>query len=370
MAPSLELRDPEVCPVPPNGFLGRTFDGIISDKRDLVFVRFVLTIMLTVWPLAVLQFVWFKWWIAIPYAIMVGRWNGPVTLMLHNTSHRPLFKRMRWMNDIIPTVITPFFGNTPYTYYSHHVGMHHPENNLEDDLSSTMKYQRDSFLGFLHYYLRFMTLTIFELPSYLFKKKRTRLAWRAFLGEVFFFAFVAAMIRIEWRAALVVFIVPYAMMRFGMMAGNWGQHAFVDAARPESPYANSITCINSPYNASCFNDGYHIGHHLVASTHWTEYPGELRKNQAKYAKEDAIVFAGTDFFVVSFALWFGRYRWLAKKYVQLGEDVLTEEQIITKLKSRLTPIVRDRAVLAAQREAARKARRLEAAAQAGEEAAA
>ena len=33
--------------------------------------------------------------------------------------------------------------------------MHHVENNLPDDLSSTMRYQRDSFLHFLVYFGRF-----------------------------------------------------------------------------------------------------------------------------------------------------------------------------------------------------------------------
>jgi hypothetical protein len=31
--------------------------------------------------------------------------------------------------------------------------MHHVEDNMPEDLSSTMRYQRDSFLHFLHYFL-------------------------------------------------------------------------------------------------------------------------------------------------------------------------------------------------------------------------
>ena len=35
--------------------------------------------------------------------------------------------------------------------------------------------------------------------------------------------------------------------------------AFIDQDRPDVPYVNSITCINTHYNTTCFNDGYHIG---------------------------------------------------------------------------------------------------------------
>ncbi|MEX3640548.1 hypothetical protein AB3X90_40925, partial [Paraburkholderia sp. BR14427] len=39
-----------------------------------------------------------------------------------------------------------------------HMGMHHIDDNLPRDLSSTMRFQRDSVIGFLHYYLRFAAL--------------------------------------------------------------------------------------------------------------------------------------------------------------------------------------------------------------------
>ena len=67
------------------------------------------------------------------------------------------------------------------------------------------------------------------------------------------------------RAVLVVFVVPFVRSRFLMMAGSLGPHAFVDRAAPENCYRNSISCINTGYNARCFNDGYHIGHLRLGS---------------------------------------------------------------------------------------------------------
>jgi hypothetical protein len=113
-----------------------------------------------------------------------------------------------------------------------------------------------------------------------------------------------------------------------MMAGNWAQHAFIDPASPENNYRNSITCINSTYNRRCFNDGYHIGHHLKATRHWTEMPDDFRRNIATYASERALVFTGVDFFQVWAALMLKQYNWLASRLVPLsGEPEVREEQL-------------------------------------------
>lgn len=356
-AEALTITDPKSSPVDPNGIWGKLFGRLVVDPRDLVFVRLSSLLFLTVMPLAVLQFFHFRWYIAVVYLAIVFKYNGPVTLMLHNTSHRVLFRHMKFLNDFIPLMITPFHGNPPFTYYGHHIGMHHPENNLENDLSSTMRFQRDSFLHFAAYFGRFFFFGLIELPLYLAKHKRYRLIWRTLAGELGFYVLAAVLWRFNWQATLVVLIAPWMIMRFGMMAGNWGQHAFVDSTRPESPYGNSITCINGGYNQACFNDGYHIGHHLFPQMHWTEMPVEFEKNKEKYGKEDAIVFRGIDFFLISFLLWFGAYKFLASRYVQLGETKLSEEEIIAKMKSRLVPIIRDKAELDRKREEAKKARR-------------
>src|SRR2546428_6680245 len=56
----------------------------------------------------------------------------------------------------------------PYTtlFRSHHLAMHHVEDNLPPDLSSTMPYRRDRFLDWLRYFGRFLVLTGVLLPVY------------------------------------------------------------------------------------------------------------------------------------------------------------------------------------------------------------
>lgn len=316
-----------------------SIDRLIEDRRDLPFVR--LSVLLTVlfWPSAI----WmslpgrFHWIHAVVHLVAYVWFLGPFTLMLHNTSHRRLYKkRFGFMNAYIPWVLSPLFGQTPGTYLAHHVGMHHAENNLADDLSTTLPYQRDSFLHFLHYLGTFFFTGIFTLSAYFVRRGRTPWARKAVGGElVFFAAVIPVCVFVGWKGPLFAFLIPFLLTRMAMMAGNWAQHAFVSQDKPESPYTNSITCINCTYNERCFNDGYHIGHHVMAARHWTEMPGDFEKNRPRYAKEGAIIFEGIDFFIVWVLLMTKSYRTLAKHFVDLEDEKRSQEEIIALLKSRV-----------------------------------
>ena len=322
--------------------LDRIILKFIKDERDIVFVHTILKMLLIIVPVAIYLFIpgQFSWWVAVVYLSV--NWlffTPPYILMLHCTSHRPLFKReYAWMNRIIPWFLGPFFGETPETYWGHHMGMHHPENNLKDDLSTTMPYQRDSFIDFMKYFLRFFTVGMVELTNYFTRKKRYKLRMNTILGELSWYAVVIALSFFNWPATLVVFIIPFVFTRFMMMAGNWGQHAFVDADAPANCYRNSISCINVAYNKKCFNDGYHIVHHFQPAMHYTDMAREFHDNKEAYAKEKAIVFEGLDFFMVWFLLMIGSYKTLAKKFVHLDDRFKSDEEVIAFLKTRTAKI--------------------------------
>lgn len=316
------------------------FVPLINDPRDVAFTRLSLGMSLTLLPAAVAMFVVgdFPIWVAGLYWTAIAWMTGPYILMLHNTSHRRLFKRkFEFLNHYIPWILGPLFGETPETYFAHHVGMHHPENNLKDDLSSTLPYRRDSFFDFMRYFLRFFFGALIELNYYFYKRKRFSLMRSALVGELSFYVIVASLYAVRPYATLVVLITPFLFTRFMMMAGNWGQHAFVDPAAPENCYKNSITCINGNYNQRCFNDGYHIGHHVKATRHWTEMPKDLLDNVDTYAREGAIVFRSIDFFIVWLFLMLKRHDWLAKFYVELDGKGRNQAEIVQLLKSRLGP---------------------------------
>lgn len=338
---TLAISDPIYVEKEYKGF-NKWMLNFINDERDLPFIYLIIKLVLLIVPVCIL-FYWpgmFQWkWAILYYVIQLAFFSGPFILMLHNTSHRMLFKKnAEFLNNLIPWFIGPFFGETPESYFAHHIGMHHPENNLMEDHSSTMKYQRDSFRDFLIYYFTFIFVGIQQLFQYLTLKKRIRIRDNFATGETLFWIICIGLCFVNWQATVALFVIPVFLYRFLMMAGNWGQHAFIDRNSPENNYRNSITCINTPYNKNCWNDGYHIGHHLKQSMHWTDLPLEFQKNIQNYVNENALVFKKVDFFAVWFFLMIKRYDLLAKFYVPLTENALQKEELIALMKERTKKI--------------------------------
>ncbi|HEY1954305.1 MAG TPA: fatty acid desaturase [Polyangiaceae bacterium] len=341
MAP-LTLTDPTSAPTYGDGPISRWCQRHLVEARDEVFVRLTLRAVATqtlamAALFATLHFTHVPAWIPIlAYFAYWGWATPPIILMLHCTMHRKFIKSPKSLDKAHPFVMSFFFG-MPMGYREHHVGMHHVEDNMGRDLSSTIRYRRDSFANFLVYFFRFFFLTIIELPIYLARAKRKAMARRAVLGEMAHWLIIAGAMAIDWRFGAAAFLAPWATCRFMMMVGNWGQHAFVNTGRKNNGIANAITCINSTYNKRCFNDGYHIGHHLRANRHWTEMPKDFLDSREMLAKEGAIVFEGLDFFFVSVLLWLGAWNVLAKRFVRLGEPK-SDEEVIALLKSRVQPV--------------------------------
>jgi fatty acid desaturase len=326
------------------GIFSRLLSRALCDQRDIVFLELGFWITLVQIPCALGLIVLgsFSWWLAAAYWLIWGVFFlDRYVLMLHCVSHRPLFRgRFRILNAYIPVVLGPFCGETPETYFGHHLGMHHKEGNGLADLSSTMPYRRDSLWHWLRYLVSFLCFGFPSLVRYLLAARRTRLARRVLIGEPAFWSVVALVgVFAGWQAAVVVFVVPVFVVRTLMMIGNWGQHAFVDPNEALNSYRNSISCINTRYNRRCFNDGYHIVHHLRPALHYTEMPAEFEANRARYGAADAVVFDGLDYFQVWLYLMTGRFRRLARAFIRLpGAPERSESEVIALLKARVVPI--------------------------------
>lgn len=341
-----QISDPVFNLTPYNTF-DRFWLKRIRDERDLPFVYLTLKITFIMVLSGILLYMPFiqgwLWWVIAAVYFYVNNFvfKGPFGLMLHCTSHRPWFKKeYNSANYYLPWVIGPFFGQTPNTYASHHLGMHHRENNLETDLSSTMHYQRDSLLGFLQYFTKFFFLGIITLSMYFNNHNQIKLRNRIIRGELIFIFMCIGLSFISWQATLWVFIMPFLISRLIMMLGNWAQHSFIEKDDPGNSYKNSITCINVKYNHKCWNDGYHISHHIKPALHWTMHPDHLQSNLQEYEENKAIVFDKLDFLLVWYYLMRKNYKKLADHLVNINNMFPSEKEAITMLKSRTTKFER------------------------------
>lgn len=332
------INDPTYSEKQKTSIFDAFFLKFLNDKRDLPFIYLSLKISFIIVPSAIYLFLHkgAHWAFSLVYlALVLVVFLGPYILMLHNTCHRKLFKKKyAFLTKYIHWFLGGFFGQTPETYFHHHIAMHHAENNLMEDLSSTMKYRRDSIRAFARYLLSFYFLGVLHLSFYFSKKNRSLFAWKVLLGECVYIAIVVLLSLYNFKASLVVYILPLFFTRFAMMSGNWAQHAFIDPKEPDNIYTNSITCVNTVYNKKCFNDGYHIGHHLRPALHWTEMPDNFLQNIEKYKQNRVVVFSGLDYFQIWFLLMTKNYRYLSKKFLPLSDNPICQQDIIQLLKSR------------------------------------
>lgn len=340
------LTDPVYVPKEKFSWYDRLWLRVMNDKRDLPFIYLLTTIHLTVVPVAIILFtplltgVW--WWLAaIPYFYVSQLYfKGRFGLMFHCICHRKCFKQpYQRLHDYITWIVCPLFGHAPEGYFSHHLGMHHIENNLEDDTSSTMAYQRDSLRDFLAYFFKFLFVGVKNTILYLYYRKRKKLYMRLTAGEYIYLAFCIAMCFVNLKATLVVFIIPLLFARLVMMLGNWTQHSFVDGNDPGNLYTSSINCINTKYNHVCWNDGYHIIHHLRPGMHYTEMPAEFLKRKDEFAKNKAIVFDGIHYLHIFTYLLTKRYDKLADNLVNINNMFASREEAISLMKERTKKIV-------------------------------
>jgi hypothetical protein len=333
------ISDPVCSPVSSQGLWLWLFGRVLRDPRDLAFVRLAFLQSIVFIPLAAYPFIFstLTWWYAFLYWGLYLHQLGPFVLMLHNTSHRPLFKGgYRGWNLWLPWGIGPLLGQSPESYFAHHMGMHHKENNLPGDLSSTMFYQRDSFVGFMRYLLDFMVLGTWRLVRYLRRKGSTKLLRRFLIGELSHLGLVCAALMYHWQAGVVVFVAPLLTTRFLLMSGNWAQHAFIEPEYPADDFRNALTFINSDYNHRCFNDGYHIGHHIKASRHWLDMPHDFQNKRAALAEAKSMVFHKIDYFIIFLLLMCKKHHVLARYFVQLdASQMMDEDEIVTLMHRRL-----------------------------------
>jgi fatty acid desaturase len=320
--------------------------GILIDPRDRAPFRFMAFSQVII-PIAGLMF-WaghFSWWIAPVYwAVWFVFFLPRFTTAFHLFHHRAFFtKRYKFVQTYVANVLAMFFGQTPGTFYVHHIAMHHAEGNRPGDLSFPMKYQRDNALHYLRYLLRFLVFGIYDLSLYFYRKRNFRLVRKLWVGEIFYYAMCAALAMWRFQPTLIVFIVPLFLCRTVMMCANWAQHAFVDPDMPADPFKSGAMCIEPVHNKATYNEGFHILHHMKPTIHYSELQSHWEQNPKWYGERDMIVFDKIDFVVVWFLLMTKNYELLAKCFVRLpGAPARTHEEVVAFLRNRVTPITTEK----------------------------
>lgn len=321
---------------------------VVRTETDVVMLTHLIMYFTTLVPSVLYLYYRFSWYHGVLHWLMQSYYVGTYTLMMHQHIHMNgiLSKRYAWFDRTFPYLTDPLMGHTWNSYYYHHVKHHHIEANGPDDLSSTIRYQRDDLLHFLHYVGRFFFFVWLDLPLYFIRKKKTLLALKMLGSELMNYSILYVLAtRVNFHATLFAFLLPLLLLRLGLMTGNWGQHALVDEVEPDSDFRSSITLIDVAVgldplkplfsnlelinallfsvqsNRYCYNDGYHTSHHLNPRRHWREHPVAFIKQKDTYARESALVFRNIDYIMMTVKLLQKDYRYLAKCLVPVGDQI-------------------------------------------------
>lgn len=297
---------------------------IVRNEVDVVMLTHLLLYLFTSVPSAIYLYRHFSLIHGFLHTIVHVWYAGSYTLMMHQHIHMRgvLAKRYAWLDHSFPYITDPLMGHTWNSYYFHHVKHHHIEANGPNDLSSTIRYQRDSLWDFSCYVARFFFLVWLELPLYFLRQHKTTMAFKVAASELGSYLFLYLMAtRVNLHATIFALLIPLFVMRIGLMIGNWGQHAFVDDVEPDSDFRSSITLVDVASNRYCFNDGYHTSHHLNPRRHWREHPVSFLQQKQIYAKESALVFCNIDYLMITVKLLQKDYNYLARCLVPIGIQI-------------------------------------------------
>jgi hypothetical protein len=223
--------------------------GVVRFQTDVVMVTHLILYFTTIVPSGALLYYRFSYLHGVLHWLMQLFYCGAFTLMKHQHIHMNgvLTSKLYLIDTLFPYLLDPMHGHTWNSYFYHHIKHHHVEGNGGDDLSTTMYYDRDSIPDFLCYVGRFVFFIWLELPMYFWRKGQYKYAAKCAFWEIGNYVALYMLYNyVNARATTFVFILPLTVMRLGLMVGNWGQHAFVDPADPDSDYLSSITLIDVP----------------------------------------------------------------------------------------------------------------------------
>ncbi|TVY23013.1 hypothetical protein LHYA1_G008705 [Lachnellula hyalina] len=189
------------------------------------------------------------------------------------------------------------------------------------------------FFDFLNYKFRFLFFCWFDLPCYFISKGQYNFAARVACTELSSYAAMYFLARWNFKPTLFVFLLPFAILRLGLMIGNWGQHALVDDVDPDSDFRSSVTLIDVPSNRFYLNDGYHTSHHLNPLRHWRDHPHAFLTAKDRYSNEGALVFQIIDYLEITYRLSTKNYIYLARQLVLIGSQVgMSQEELAAMLR--------------------------------------
>lgn len=247
-----------------------------ADRRSIAYLATAAILALVHWnwaslglPLASVEILGVQ---VQPILYALSLFLGVATAVIsHNHNHLSMWKS-RPANLVTSWVISVFYGHPAIGWVPTHNMVHHRFNNRPGDSSRCPKVFTSNHLLAL---LIYPTLTSLEqtkeIRAYIagLRTKNRKQYWMAISEYVVFFGFMIGIFLLDWRKALVFFLIPQQVALFVIQVFNYVQHIEADE---NSEWNHSRNFVSPVLNALLFNNGYHTVHHMTPGLHWTKTP--------------------------------------------------------------------------------------------------
>ena len=238
-----------------------------ADRRTLLTV-------LIYYIVAVLP--WFFWqsmatWQIMLWVVVNCFFSFSCAVIIHNTIHAPIFKSKK-MNKLFQFVLSFTYGHSVSAYVPGHNFSHHKyTQHLEDAIRTTkMRYRINFFNQLFFFYSLSGDIVKGEFAfAARMRKERPEWFWQYALELGLVILSNVVLLIINWKCALLFWIIPHQYAAWGIVGTNYFQH---DGCDEDHPYNHTRNFSSKSLNFLLFNNGYHGAHHLKPNLHWSLLP--------------------------------------------------------------------------------------------------
>lgn len=233
-----------------------------ADIRTLAYLAVTAALSVVQWNLGYIHPVLF------PLSLFLGVATAVIS---HNHNHLGIWKN-RTANLVTSYVISLYYGYPAIGWVPTHNQTHHKLNNRVGDTSYAPKVFKSNHLFAL---LIYPTLTGMaqskEIAAFIkdLWRRDKRAFFEAVTQYVVFFGVMLGLFLIDWKKALLFFVIPQQFALFMIQVFNYVQHIEANA---DSKWNHSRNFISPVLNALLFNNGYHTVHHFKPGVHWSQTP--------------------------------------------------------------------------------------------------
>jgi len=239
-----------------------------ADIRSLAFIAGYFALVVYQWVLGPKSL-----WLALPLVAATCVMSFLCAVITHNAIHAPMF-RSKSVNRFMQLVLSLSYGSAVSAFVSGHNLSHHRHTQSPRDVMRTTKVRHASNLVNILEFVVVVGIAIAKNDVLYAKAMRGRhRSWyRQYRLENYTVWLVTAgLFVLDWKKALVYWLVPHLYAAWGIISMNYLQH---DGCDIEHPYNHSRNFVSKLVNWWTFNNGYHGLHHDRPGLHWSLLPAE------------------------------------------------------------------------------------------------